>query len=93
MNAMAKIKLKLYVTGMTPAASQAIAAVRALEERLGSDRIAVETIDVLDNPVAALNDGIYATPTLFRVQPEPTRRVFGNFASAQALIDHLGLEV
>lgn len=92
MNAITKIKLKLYVTGLTPAASQAIAAVRALEEHLGGDRVGIEIIDVLDNPVAALSDDVYATPTLFRVQPEPVRRVFGSFASAQALIDNLGLK-
>jgi len=92
MNAMAKIKLKLYVTGMTPAASQAIAAVRALEERLGGERVGIEIIDVLDNVAAALNDDVFATPTLFRIEPEPVRRVFGSFASAQALIDTLDLK-
>jgi circadian clock protein KaiB len=93
MTAMAPIKLRLYVTGLTPAAAQAIASVRALEERLGPDRASVEIVDVLDNPVAALNDDVYATPTLFRVQPEPVRRVFGAFTSIQALIDNLGLEI
>ena len=92
MTATAKIKLKLYVTGMTPAAAQAIASTRALEERLGHERVAIEVIDVLENPTAALHDDVYATPTLFRVRPEPVRRVFGSFTSVQALIDTLELD-
>jgi circadian clock protein KaiB len=92
MTAMAKIRLKLYVTGMTPAATQAIASAQALEARLGAERLAIETIDVLDQPLAALNDDVYATPTLIRVQPEPVRRVFGSLASVQALVDSLELE-
>ena len=92
MTAAVKFKLKLYVTGLTPAATQAIESVRALELRLGPDRTAIEIIDVLDNPVAALDDDVYATPTLFRIQPAPVRRVFGAFTSVQALINNLDLE-
>ena len=46
MTAAVKFKLKLYVTGLTPAATQAIESVRALELRLGPDRTAIEIIEI-----------------------------------------------
>src|SRR5947207_635246 len=83
--------LRLYVTGRTQSAAQAIATVTALQQDLGSERVTLDVIDVLDNPVAALNDDVYATPTVIRIKPGPTRRVFGNLASKEMLL--VGLQL
>jgi hypothetical protein len=48
----------------------------------------VEVIDVLDDPGAALRDGIYATPTVVRLRPAPARRIFGRI-TADSLRDDL----
>ncbi len=88
---MASVILRLYVTGNTPSAAQAITTLTALRRDLGEDRVALEIIDVLDNPEAALNDDVYATPTVFRIEPQPTRRVFGNLSSKEMLI--VGLQL
>lgn len=90
----APVHLRLYVTGRTPAALEAIAAVRSLERELREDfgACAIDVIDVLDDPGAALRDGIYATPTIMRVKPGPARRIFGRICTAGSLRDDLQLD-
>jgi circadian clock protein KaiB len=90
-HSMTEVVLRLYVTGRTQSAAQAIATVTALQQDLGRDRVTLDVIDVLDDPVAALNDDVYATPTLFRVKPGPTRRIFGNLSSKEMLL--VGLQL
>ena len=88
-----RVHLRLYVTGRTPAASEAIAAVEDLQRELGAGCV-VELIDVLDDPDAALHDGIYATPTIMRLRPGPgpARRVFGRINLSGTLRADLQLD-
>ena len=84
------IKLRLYVTGQTPSAERAIA---TLEDVLKDfdGRMQLEIIDVLEDPISALNDDVYATPTVFRISPEPIRRLFGDLSRKETII--AGLEL
>ncbi|MBX7200766.1 MAG: hypothetical protein K1X51_15455 [Rhodospirillaceae bacterium] len=90
----AQVHLRLYVTGRTPAALEAIAAVRNLEHELRQafGACAIDVIDVLDDPDAALRDGIYATPTILRLKPGPARRIFGRIGAGLSLRDELRLD-
>ncbi len=90
----ARVHLRLYVTGRTPAALEAIAAARDLERELRADfgACAIDVIDVLDDPGAALRDAIYATPTVMRVEPGPARRIFGRIRTAGSLRRDLQLD-
>jgi circadian clock protein KaiB len=84
------MKLRLYVTGQTPSAARAVATLEdVLKEFEG--RMHVEVIDVLEDPISALNDDVYATPTVFRISPEPVRRLFGDLSHKETIIDGLGL--
>jgi circadian clock protein KaiB len=84
------MKLRLYVTGQTPSAARAVATLQdVLKEFEG--RMQVEVIDVLEDPISALNDDVYATPTVFRISPEPVRRLFGDLSRKETIIDGLGL--
>lgn len=85
------ISLRLYVTGRTPSAERAIATLEELRKDFGG-RVSVQVIDVLDDPVSALNDDVYATPTVFRITPEPVRRLFGDLSRKETLIIGLGLD-
>ncbi len=89
--AMTEIVLRLYVTGRTQSAARAITTVEALQAHLGADRMRVEIVDVLEDPVSAVNDDVYATPTIFRLKPGPVRRLFGNIASTEMLMAGLQL--
>ncbi len=48
--------------------------------------------NVLINPEEAVKAGIIATPTLVKVEPEPTKSVFGNLSDPQRILRGLGLE-
>ncbi|MCA0200836.1 MAG: circadian clock protein KaiB [Proteobacteria bacterium] len=85
------ISLRLYVTGHTPSAERAVAALADLRGHFGG-RLSVQIIDVLEDPVSALNDDVYATPTVFRITPEPVRRLFGDLSRKETLIAGLGLD-
>ena len=84
------IQLRFYVTGQTPSAARAIA---TLEDVLKDfeGRMQVDIIDVLEDPISALNDDVYATPTVFRMSPEPVRRLFGDLSRKETIIKGLGL--
>lgn len=84
------ISLRLYVTGHTPSAERAIQTVQDLQREFGT-RMTVEIIDVLEDPISALNDDVYATPTLFRIKPDPVRRLFGDLSRKDTLV--AGLEL
>ena len=49
---------------------------------------AIDVIDVLDDPGAALRDGIYATPTIMRLTPGPARRIFGRIVVDEECVNN-----
>ena len=84
-------ELRLYVTGMTPRSTRAIAAVRAFcEERL-KGRYGLEIIDVYQQPSRIRDEQIVATPTLIRHGPTPMRRLIGDMTNRARLLQGLGL--
>lgn len=88
---MARYLLKLYVTGNTPRATQAIANLRRIcEEELG-DEYMLQIIDVLEHPQMAEDDRILATPTLIKRLPPPLRRVIGDLSDKEKVL--FGLDV
>jgi circadian clock protein KaiB len=83
--------LKLYVTGKTSKAEVAIANLRRIcDEELGG-KYQLQVIDVLEEPQAAEDDKILATPTLIKRLPPPLRRVIGDLSDKHKVL--LGLEV
>ena len=69
------LALRLYVAGDTPNSVLALANLRAaLVGRLHH----LEVVDVLTSPERALEDGVFVTPTLVRLQPEPPSRTVGS---------------
>lgn len=83
--------LKLFVTGETARARQAIDNLaRICEERLG-DRYEILVIDILEQPEAAEDEGIIATPTLIRHMPLPRRRIIGDLSDTETVLFGLDL--
>lgn len=88
---MANFLLKLYVTGSSPRAEQAIANLKRIcDEDLHGD-YELEIIDVLKQPELAESDRVLATPTLIKQLPPPLRRVIGDLSDKDKVL--LGLEV
>ncbi|TAL02149.1 MAG: hypothetical protein EPO08_07810 [Rhodospirillaceae bacterium] len=92
---MTPIRLRLYLTGRTVSAEGARAALAALETHLINERgigaVVSEIIDVLEKPETAARDDIFATPTLVRLSPSPSVRLFGDLSSVPRLLTGLGL--
>ncbi|MCK9196946.1 MAG: circadian clock KaiB family protein [Syntrophales bacterium] len=71
---------RLYVTGMTPKSTLAIANVRKLCEKHLADRYELKVIDIYQQPELARAEQVIATPTLIRKQPLPLRRLIGDMS-------------
>lgn len=83
--------LKLYVTGKTPRAEQAIANLRRLCVEELDGQYELQIIDVLEHPQLAEDEKILATPTLIKRLPPPLRRVIGDLSDKEKVL--LGLDV
>jgi circadian clock protein KaiB len=85
--------LRLYVAGEAP---NSLAAIRNLEilfpDGAASDRsVDVEIVDLLNEPLRGLADGVLLSPTLVRLAPLPVRRVVGNLSNHVAVLLALGV--
>ncbi len=84
------LELRLYVAGQSVKAQRAISNLARMgSEELG--RVPVEVVDVLQDPQAAEEARILATPTLVRLSPLPVRRVVGDLSDPVLVL--LGLEL
>ena len=84
--------LRLYVAGHTPNSIKAISNLRALAEAHLQGSCDIEVIDLLREPVRAIDDDIIATPTLVKKFPLPERRIIGNLADPSRTLELLGIE-
>ena len=87
----AKYILRLYVTGMTPKSTQAIANVQKLCEKHLAGCYELKVIDIYQQPKLAKGEQIIATPTLIKALPVPVRRFIGNLANITGLFAELDL--
>jgi circadian clock protein KaiB len=83
--------LKLYVTGTSPRTKQAIENLQRICEQELSGRYTLDIVDVLEQPQAAEDDRVLATPTLIKQLPLPLRRVIGDLSDREKVL--FGLEV
>jgi circadian clock protein KaiB len=88
----AKYVLRLYVTGMTPKSTQAIANVQKLCEKHLAGRYELEVIDIYQQPKLAKGEQIIATPTLIKKQPLPLRRLIGNMSDTERFLVGIDLK-
>ena len=86
-----RYRLRLYITGRTPYSQRAIANLHDICERELRGRCDVESVDVLEDPAAAEEDKILATPTLVRKLPEPVRKIIGDLSDMEKV--YIGLDV
>jgi circadian clock protein KaiB len=75
--------LRLYVTGMTPKSTQAIANVQKLCEQYLEGAYELEVIDIYQQPELAKREQIIATPTLIKKLPLPLRKFIGDMSDTE----------
>jgi circadian clock protein KaiB len=83
--------LCLYITGVTPRSTQAIACLQSFCEQYLKGRYTLQIIDVYQQPEIAAQNQIIATPTLVKKLPLPTRKLVGDFSDEVRLFHGLGL--
>ena len=84
--------LRLYVTGMTPKSTLAIANVRKLCEKYLAGRHELMVIDIYQQPDLAREAQIIATPTLIKDHPLPLRRLSGDMSDTESLLVGIDLK-
>lgn len=87
----ARYKFRLYVAGDSPNSAKAIANLRALCTEVLLDRHDIEVVDVLREPLRALEDNILLTPMLVKLSPLPTRKIVGSLIQREPVMQALGL--
>lgn len=81
---------RLYIAYETVASAQAVANLRAICESHMAGRYEVETIDILQQPLRVMSEGVLLTPTLLRLAPLPVRRIVGDLSDTSAVLYALG---
>lgn len=84
-------ELRLYVAGAT---SKTLRAKRNLErvcEEHLAGRYHIEIVDLLENPALAVDEQIFAVPTLVRQLPPPLRKIIGDLSDTDRLL--VGLQL
>ena len=87
----ATVVFRLYVAGESPNALRAIANLNSICREHLANRHTIEIVDVLDNPLVVIDDGILVTPTLVRLAPPPVTRVIGDLSERANVLLALGI--
>jgi circadian clock protein KaiB len=82
---------RLYVADETAASLQALSNLHTIGMDHLNGQYQVELVDILNEPLRALSEGIIVTPTLVRVSPLPTRQIVGDLHDMEAVLQTLGL--
>ncbi len=86
----AVIRFRLYILGGTPIATQTLANFHAIANEYLAGQYELEVVDVGEEPLRALNDGILITPTLVRLS-QPIRRIMGDLSETELVLAALEL--
>lgn len=86
-----KYVLRLYVTGTTPNSMRAIRNIKKFCEEHLKGRYELEVVDIYQQPGAARDEDIVATPTLVRKLPLPIRKLIGDLSDMEHVL--VGLNI
>jgi circadian clock protein KaiB len=85
------IALRLYIAGEAPNSALALANLGAIIAEFPNERLHLEVVDVLKDPMRAIADAIIVTPTLMRMAPSPAKMIVGNLNDRAKVVAALGL--
>jgi len=88
-----KCTLKLYITGDADNSQIAVRNLNSILDAEVKGLYKLEIIDVLKKPELAIEDNIFATPTLLiKVSPEPAKRIVGDLSDREEVLSVLNLD-
>ena len=82
---------KLYIAGGAPNSMRALANLYAICREHFPESYRIEVIDVLLEPLRALDDAIFVTPTAVKISPAPQQQIIGSLCDEQEVLLALGL--
>lgn len=85
--------LRLFIAGDSPNSTQALHNLRRICETHLEGLHEIDVVDVFLHPERALTEGIMVTPTLLKLQPQPSRRIIGNLSQSEQVLQALGLVI
>ena len=86
-----RYRLRLFVSGVTPRSTLAIANIKAIGDRYLHGRYDLEVIDAFQHPDLLHVQQVIVLPTLIRLLPLPVRRRGGDMSDHTSVL--LGLEL
>jgi circadian clock protein KaiB len=84
-------RFRLYIAGDATNSAAAVANLSAICRNLLSDRHEIEIVDVFLEPERALADGIFLTPTLVKLSPEPVIKIVGTLSQIGPMLHATGI--
>ena len=85
------VVMRLYISGSAPNSVRAIANLEAICREYLKDAYKLEIVDVFEQPIRALADGVLVTPSLAKVSPAPVANVIGNLSDRSSVLLALGI--
>ena len=77
--------LRLFVAGDAPNSRRARKNLQRLCECFDHDQYDIEVVDVTEDAQMALDEGVFVTPALQIIEPEPGTLIFGDLSDKDAL--------
>ena len=87
-----RYELRLYVAGMTPRSTRAVANIKEICEEHLKGRYDLRVIDLYQQPVLADGERIIAVPLLIKKLPPPLRRITGDLSDREQILIGLDLK-
>ena len=86
------VVMRLYISGNAPNSTRAIANLAAICQEYFKDAYKLEIVDVFEQPIRALTDGVLVTPSLTKVSPAPVANIVGNLNDTSSVLLALGIQ-
>ena len=90
--AVTAVVMRLYVAGAAPNSVRARANLEAICQQYLKGNYQLEIVDVFEQPLRALADGVIVTPSLTKLFPLPATQVVGSLSDTSKVLLALGLE-
>ena len=83
--------LCLYIAGITPKSTRAIANIKKICEQELKGRYELDIVDIYQQPELAQTAQIIAAPTLIKELPLPLRKIIGDLSDTERVVVGLNL--
>jgi circadian clock protein KaiB len=84
--------IRLYVVGGAPNSVQALVNLERICQQHLQGNYQLEIVDVFEQPLRALADGVIVTPSLIKLSPLPAAHIVGNLSDQNKVLLALGLQ-